>query len=335
MPRRVLPTAVAFLLAGCTCGFDPVRDCSLAGACDAGTSDGGLKSIEVLTVRLPEAVHEAAVAFDGQSVWVMGGMTSQRTMSRAVIRFDPATDTLFIPPVTLPYGRQSSSAAKWGEHIYIFGGRRTETVLMDEILRFTPATGEMKVMAAKLPTPRYNMGVGVTATEILLFGGYDYTTLKQVLSYAPLTDTLTVHPTGLPTERQSPDPFAVGDAFDVLGGGGALGIERRIVRFSPSTGQLTTLTAELASPTWGPASGLIGGIVYLYGGTNEAAPATMTVTAYDPTRGSVGLVTGVTLPEAHHGRSTASVGDRLYIFGGVVGDTGVFKNSIIRFTPPQ
>lgn len=326
----VLALVAAGLVAGCHCGFGAVTDCG-GQPCDAGQTAEG--RIAVLPARLPVALHGASVAYDGRYVWVMGGMTPQRTMSAAVFRFDPADETLTEMGWKLPYGRQAAAAVPVGPDVYLFGGRRTESALIAEILKVTPGAGSTAVMAATLPTARYAVGAASVGSEVLLFGGFDYTHVAQILRFVPATGAITVDPTALSPGRDGPVTFAWGGAVYLLGGGSPVGTLKEVLRFSPASSQLEKLAVTLPATHWAGAPGIVGSRVYLYGGTVNATQPILTVSRVDLETLSAAEVPELVLAQPYYGAATASVGSRIYIFGGADPETGAIKDTIIRLTP--
>ncbi|MDP1823554.1 MAG: kelch repeat-containing protein [Archangium sp.] len=283
----------------------------------------------VLPISLPAPVHEPAVAYDGQWVWIFGGLTASGVFSDAVLKFDPVTETLQTTTLQLPFGRQASAAIAYKGFIYLIGGRRTQSVLLTQILRFDPSTGIFTVMNATLPTARYNMALGPGATSIFLFGGYDYTGgLPDVLSYDPSTDVLTALPTSLIPGRESPVAVRTGTQIHLLGGSTLTSFLTRVDRFDLASEQVVPTNAVLPREAWQPAPMVIDGVVYLYGGNGV-----FSVTRFDPVTEQSMLVPGVTIPHTHMGRGAIGLPGRGYVFGGSNASGSQTFDTIVRFVP--
>ncbi len=296
------------------------------GFVDAGAGGGG--GTAVLTARLPYGLHGAAAAWDGQQIWIFGGLTGSGVFSEAVLRFEPASETVQTTSFRLPYGRQASSAVASGGFIYLFGGRSSMTALMTQIVRFDPSTGSMTPMNSVLPTGRYNMGAVAIGNEIFLVGGYDYSKVREIIRFDPATDSLAVLPTQLSPGLESPVAVPFASAFFILGGSDSSGQRAQILRFETSTGGLSVSNSALPYAAWQPAPLVIDGVGYLCGGDSVTS-----VISFDPASGQASTMQGVTIGGASAMSScTASMPGRGYIFGGY-GPNGAFLDRIVRFVP--
>lgn len=314
--------------AGCGC-FVPVDESPPDGWPGDGGGVGGFPTgAVILPARLPVALHEPAVVWDGQQIWIFGGMTPSGAFTDAVLRFDPATETLHTTSYRLPSARQASAGIAWGGFIYLFGGRSSMTDLMTQIVRFNPSTGVMTPMSSSLPSGRYNLAIAATSSRIFLFGGYDYTKVRQILSYDPLSDVLTTLPAQLTPGRESPVAVPSGSRVFLLGGSDSGGQLSEILQFDTTTGQLSPLASTLPYAPWQPAPFAIDGFGYLYGGQ-----AVQTVLRFDPGSGQATTLPGVSVAGGPAmGRGTASLPGRGYVFGGA-GPNEVVLDRIVRFVP--
>ncbi|MDP1823555.1 MAG: kelch repeat-containing protein [Archangium sp.] len=328
MLRALVAIAVVLISPSCTYPVMIEETPVAGGGVGGGTGGATSASVTVLPVSLPTPVHEPAVAYDGQWVWIFGGLTSSGVFSDAVLKFDPSTETLQTTALRLPFGRQSSSAIAYKGFIYLFGGRSTQSVLLTQILRFDPSTGLFTVMSATLPTARYNMALGPGANSILVFGGYDYTKLSDVLSYDPSADVLTALPASLSPGRESPVAVRSGSQIYLLGGSTITSFLTRIDRFDVASQQLVATNAVLPQEAWQPAPMVIDGVAYMYGGNGVSS-----VTRFDPATEQAALVPGVTIPHTHMGRGALGVEGRGYVFGGSNASGSQTFDTIIRFVP--
>lgn len=300
-----------------------------AGGPDAGP-DAGISTAIVLSTRLPSPLHEAAVAFDGEVIWLLGGQSSQTTYSRAIHRFDPVTETLTTTSAVLPSARQACGVVTFDRSVYLFGGHVSGQPLSTEILRFDPWTGNITTMSSRLPSGRYNMAVFATSSKIyVLGGGGTGGLLDEVLEFDPLADTLRVvgH---LTVGLESPVVAVNGNEAFVFGGRSGLvlpsELPREIDRLDLVSLRVTRTSLRLVASSWQPAPMTIGRLTYLYGGEPLDG-----VIAFDPSTGRSWRVPGLSVA-VRLGRGAVGLSDRGYIFGGMDGATSLL-DTIVRFTP--
>lgn len=178
-------------------------------------------TLTLLSTRMPEPRARASGVWDGQAVYVFGGMNSEYdtgagcTMNAHwqwdpkpamddILRFDPAAGTVTILQTTLPTTLIATSATWDGTTARILGGAQgwDETrpsgnahgwlTPLDQVLEFVPATGQVIVAATRLPFATDDSAAAWTGTESRVVGELFTTSTFQtatvqagIMSYAP------------------------------------------------------------------------------------------------------------------------------------------------------
>ena len=166
-----------------------------------------------------QARGAAITATIGDRIYVAGGLRGGAVAQ--VSAYDPATDTwdTSLPP--LPVIRDHGCGGAIDGTLYATGGRAASiTSLQGEVYAYRPG-GAWETRAA-MPTPRGGTACGVVGGRIVVVGGEGNGAaasgvFPQVESYAPASDTWTVHDP-MPTPRHGMGAAAIGDRLYVPGG---------------------------------------------------------------------------------------------------------------------
>ena len=138
-----------------------------------------------------------------------GIQQSSFVMSQDILEYDPTADTIATKNSLMPKNAAELSCAYSSatSNIYCFGGLQADNPL-DQIFEYNPITDTVRLNTAKLPTARATL----SCTEhpmnekIYCLGGQQgikidasITTLKELLEYEPITNTLSTRLLTLPS----------------------------------------------------------------------------------------------------------------------------------------
>ncbi|MCU1438310.1 MAG: Kelch repeat-containing protein [Naasia sp.] len=256
----------------------------------------------------------------------------------------------------LPNPRNHLAAATVDGRIYAIGGQHNEnenTGLQSDVHRFDPAANAWTKLAS-LPKARSHIVAVVRDGQILVLGGTNpgNTASSDVTAYSPAANAWSKLPS-LPGGRKTPVAALIGDVVYLTGGslatttyagrfaarwesgpampvalgevaGGRIGSTVFLVGESSSA----TLALDLATGIWRSglavrphvghhaAAEVIGGRLYLFGGLGAGAGK---VQIYDPVANR--WTAGRDMPFAAGSTSSAMIGGRVYVAGGIVGST--------------
>lgn len=198
----------------------------------------------------------------------------------------------------LPRPRALGVAAYDGNSVYVFTGR--DSVSWDlPIDKFNPATGTSTTTGTSLPIIRTGEPfVAWIAPYFYILGGGGTSDLR-ILRYDPVAGT--VSPTGvsLPHMRDAFAGFSDGTSIYAAGGnqggGGTCApfYLTSIIKYTPSTNQLVTLTTTLPSARAGMASAWDGNYGYIIGGLVKncgSVTQSRQILRFDPTVDSYQVV---------------------------------------------
>ena len=124
--------------------------------------------ITVLQSSLPTGRHSAAVFFDGERIFILGGTGASGPLDE-VLRLEPENDALtLVGHLPTPL---SGAAAVWdGKYAYLVGGSGTGFAETSTILRFDPKTFAAEAIELALPSPRSRVTIGHHGSAYLLGG---------------------------------------------------------------------------------------------------------------------------------------------------------------------
>lgn len=175
--------------------------------------------VEVLGLRLPRAVMNAACARVGNRIFVIGGRPLSGYLGARVDEIVAvAIDTGVVTRVgRLPRGLEGTAAATWGDLVYLFGGLG-DGGLSDRVYRFDPASGSVEELPARLPSGREQVAAAAGPEGIWLVGGRgEAGCLDEVLLFDPRQGTLRLV-ARLPTPLAGAAAVAEGECIYLIGG---------------------------------------------------------------------------------------------------------------------
>jgi hypothetical protein len=222
-----------------------------------------------------------------------------------------------------------------GQNAYILGGA-DDSGCLNQIIRFNTNTGLITITSIRIPSGRYAASAIWDGTNIYLFGGsasdgtYDFG-YTQITKFNISTGTVTTLSAKLPSIRDFTSAIWDGTNVYIFGGityaSDGMHLLDQIIKFDPSTGTVTTLSAKLptardrTSAIWDGTNVYIFGV---YGGDDQIVkfnPSTETVTALS-----------ARLPSGREFTSAVWDGTNAYIFGGYGSDSSCL-DQIVKFNP--
>lgn len=206
-------------------------------------------------------------------------------------------------------------------------------------------------MSATLPTAKLGTSVVWDGTYAYVFGGRDGGNDNQIVRYNPSTDTTTTMSATLPVSTVWAsavwDPTVTlacpaGCAY-IFGsvGMGTYSDGREIVRYSPGTDTVTTMSAKLPTGRFWTSAVWSGTDAYIFGGNDVDTGLRLNkIVRYTPLTNTV-VTMGTTLPTKRDGTSAvwdptvtaACSAGCAYIFGGWGGSNNYYLNEIVRWSP--
>lgn len=231
----------------------------------------------------------AASAFDGESAWLFGGVRYVPGSFRqlgieahpldTIYRFDGPDQQLTLVG-NLPYEMHGASAVWVGNHAFIFGG----------------CTG--------WSYPERSVCAGDAHDEILRFD--------------PLTGSITVMTTKLPTPRMFMASAWDGEHVYLFGGRGRAGGVQvtydDILRYNPQTDSLEKLFSKLPLPRIDASAIWDGEDIYVFGGVLPTNEHIEDILRFDPRSSALETMRAKTPPMA--GIAPSFDGESIFIFGG-------------------
>jgi YVTN family beta-propeller protein len=288
-PRWLLLAAVGpLLVASCTGGTPgtstpantPVAPSSSAAPPDPVVETTAL-AVSSAGYQLTAPIQRAVAVWDGNVVYIAGGLDASNTTVGGVFSMNPVSGRL-TPVGSLAQPVHDAAAAVISGKIYVFaGGTGSGT---DTVQTFDPATGTGSIVG-HLPVALSDLASGQVGSTTFLIGGYDGTHPRSEI-YAT-TDGTTFSTVGhLPQGLRYPAVTQVGGRIVIAGGLASSGPTDGVYAFDPTSGT-TKLIAHLPAPVAHAAAFTLGGKVYVVGGRDAKDVAVTGASEIDPTTGRV------------------------------------------------
>jgi len=263
--------------------------------------------------------REVVLPSVGTTVTVLGGLSSsQQTLGR-VFTLDTATGGITTSGA-LAAGVHDAAGVRLGPSDLVLGGGSPNTVAGTQ--RFTTPSGTGTAVG-QLRRPRSD-AVGVTIGRTgYVVGGYDGTNADPEVLATKDGATFSVV-ADLKVPVRYPAVAALDGKIYLFGGeaveGAAKGRAVTAIQMVDPSSHAATVVGHMPSPVAGAAAFVLGGHLYVAGGTSGAGgavatgPAVGDIWAFDPTKAKV-LRAG-TLPAPVSFAGTTVVGSRAWIVGG-------------------
>ncbi len=314
--RVALLPLTLLLLVGC--GGD-----DLTGA-PAGSDRGALDltaNANAWTTRapMPTARSEFAIAAftnpaGRTSIYVFGGLVNGNA-SAVVEAYDPATNT-WTRKASMPVTRfLTNGATVIGSKIYVVGGWRDigDISPAGGVYEYTPATNSWRT----LPPGRFLVGSGCCGNgasgtiggKLYVYEGNDGVESSRLEQYDPATRKW-AHL----AKSNDPHDRAAGHVLNGLFY--VFGPNETIEAYDPTTDTWSTKTPMSAGPSRGTA--VIGGRIYVFGGSDSLSAVSQTVSIYDPALDSWDLGVPMTTPRTGVGAAAVTTAGKtvVYVIGG-------------------
>jgi hypothetical protein len=248
-----------------------------------------------------------------------GGSSLLPTQLKTVFAYDPATDA-WSPRKDMPTARRCPAAAAVNGIIYVIGGGGLFDPVTDVVEAYDPKT-DAWITKAALSSPRSLVTVCAADGIIYAVGGFDpnWNPVPTVEAYDPATDQWTLK-TNLPEVNGRGIAHAVNGIIYAF-------FDKRTYAYDPKT-DVWTLKAfipALSLASGGSASGVVDGIVYLFGGlASDDSASYSNSLAYDPNRNRFApkrLMPGTCENSKCDSRrvyaACATIGGKIYVAGGI------------------
>jgi N-acetylneuraminic acid mutarotase len=252
-------------------------------------------------------------------------------------RFDQAGSAQ--QDVRLVTPRNSHTSTVVGRYLYVLGGAGGNGALNtieQARLNADGSLGPFATVPVSLVTARKAHTTTVLGNYLYVVGGFGNGSLKSVerAAFGPdgsLGPFATVTDVSLTTARQGHTSAVVGTYLYILGGFGESplnSVERAIINANGSLSPFTSVpTVTLAIARYGHTAAVIGSYLYVIGGAGSNGTSLQDVERAtinpDGSLGPFASVSNATLTIARSSHTTAVVGNQLYVFGGVVGNSSL------------
>jgi len=232
------------------------------------------------------AVYANGTVYGAHNVcYIFGGFdVGSYDPSTQIVRFWPQDEWREILYWNIS-GRGHMSAIWNGRAAYLFGGIKAPdesnpSVYLDEILKFEPVTSAetvpVEILPVKLPHVRAHTSAVWDGKNAYIFGGWYINVtrvefLDDILKFNPATNELTTMQARLPTARAYTSAIWDGSNAYIFGGQTRLINESEItldeiVRYNPSTDEVSILPQRLPSPRHATVAVWNGSAAYIFGG---------------------------------------------------------------------
>lgn len=292
----------------------------LTGALAANKPDPGSPIIKVADHHMTHARHGAAVAAQGDYIYIFGGSCGGEPVYEAE-RLNIHTGKVeLLTPRFL--ARRYHNVIEHEGKFHIFSGqsdqRQARNMHETTIEVYDPVTNEV-TQRGEMPDPRIDASVAKVGHEVMIIGGSRH---RQAGAYAQTNETTFYDPaTGawrpgppMPTPRES-QAVAVGQFVIVPGGHARRNRLKTVEMFVPQEQGWKKLP-DLGMPISGHSAAYLGRWIFLFGDYQESD----LVLAYElNTRKTIRIK-----PDFADVRASAAVthGDRIYVIGGASENSG-------------
>jgi N-acetylneuraminic acid mutarotase len=277
-------------------------------------------TVAVEAVSLMNIVFGDTAPEDTDKLWIK---TAEPDLIQVKMSSDFSdTDAIETVESTLPNDPSIYSATTVGNNIYIFGSC-SEQSKQKNFCMFNTKKNTVETINATLPTTdsvqsAYAAAVG---DKIYIFGGrFAYRRVDTIYMFNTQTNTVEMINATLPTPADCIITAAVGDKIYLFGGyDGSIFLDTINV-FDTKTNTIDTLDARLYARLIYASAAVVGDKIYLFGGRLDSTVLNEVDSIYmfDTKTNSIKML-NTKMPTAIELTSAAAVGDKIYIFGGHVG----------------
>jgi YVTN family beta-propeller protein len=287
-PRWLLAVIAPLLVASCTRSAPSVSAPATppgppaTGAAPSGAVvETAALAVSSAGYKLTAPIQRAVAVWDGNVVYIAGGLDASDTTVGGVFAMNPVSGRL-TPVGSLAQPVHDAAAAVISGKIYVFaGGAGSGT---DTVQAFDPATGTGSIVG-HLPIALSDLASAQVGSTTFLIGGYDGTRPRSEI-YATIDGTTFSTVGHLPQGLRYPAVTQISGRIVIAGGLASSGPTDGVYAFDPASGT-TKLIAHLPAPVAHAAAFTLGGKVYVVGGRDAADAAVTGASEIDPTTGRV------------------------------------------------
>jgi Ca2+-binding RTX toxin-like protein len=231
----------------------------------------------------------------------------------------------------LPSARTQSASIWDGNNAYVFGGSDASGP-MNQILKYNPASDSVSVMSAVLPYPAVDLCAVWSGQYAYIFGGAIYSPpfTHMIARYDPSSDSMTLISNTFSLYSMS--AVWAGNCAYLFGGYDGYAYYDSILKFDPTSNQVTTMSARLPTPSKWSSAVWTGNYAYVFGGNQYYDTPTNQILRYDPTTDTITTIIAG-LPQKVFFTSAVWTGAYAYIFGGNLDPSGTVTDKIFQFDP--
>jgi len=212
--------------------------------------------------------YSTAAVINGQ-LYVLGGCVNSDCgvgETNQMNIYNP-TNNSWTPGPVMPVAVASAASAVVNGLLYVAGGQTYGYRSVATLQVFDPVANSWSTMA---PTPMPVNGGGGAAINgnFYIFGGYEGSSpLTQALIYNPSDNTWTQGAAAMPAPTwESPAVVVMNGLAYVIGGSNSSGFSSAVQAYNPASDSWTSL-APLDTPRNLTSAGVVGGVVYIAGGS--------------------------------------------------------------------
>lgn len=262
----------------------------------------------LVSARLPAAVSGETALTQGEGVLVIGGLDASDVSTAAVTELRPAGAKL-VPAGSLSQPRHDTAAAVLAGNVLVFGGGSVAELDSIESLR----RGGAGQVIGRLPSTRSDLSAVTIGARAYVLGGYGgQSPLAAVLQTADGLSFATV--ASLPVPFRYAAVVAVGQTIYTFGGELASGSDTDAIQAIETGTGRARVVGRLSHPLSHASAVLLGGRIYLLGGTVRER-ATSAIVSFDPSTSTVRPAGR--LPFAVTNAAADQVGGIGYLIGGL------------------
>jgi len=218
----------------------------------------------------PTAVYDVSATLIGEKIYVPGGVTQDRTLTKVLEVFNPRKNT-WERAADLPVAISGYGLASYEGQVYLFGGSDGKEAL-DSVLRYDPITDTWH-QASPMPTARMYPSVLEDAGKIYVIGGSDgernfYTNE----SYSPYAELENENPwqieADLPQKLSGYTAIKLYDKISVMGGKSSTSgaIDQFHYTVAQDEWQIANINTDSTSTILNATYVLLGEYIYAIGG---------------------------------------------------------------------
>ncbi|MBS1151918.1 MAG: hypothetical protein H6Q89_3616, partial [Myxococcaceae bacterium] len=245
-----------------------------------------------------------------------------------------ATLSTFVDTGNTTTARSAPAVAALGDYVHLLGGSNGSTPLGTIERAFVNTDDSLAPFAIQTPTlttPRASARTAALASTLYVIGGLGADALSSI-EQAPINPDGTLGAFGvsgvtLSVARFGHASVVIGSSLYVLGGQGdntsgnadLLSVERSAIAADGGLGSFSPVLT-LKTARHGAATAVVGSYLYVLGGMSGGTPLTSIERSPISSAGVLGSFTTLDagLVEPRVGASSLTVGNRLYVFGGLL-----------------